>query len=188
MSEYYEVNWDNWVNYQVFDTEGALVEISRPEGVIFNVPDDSATFGKNAGRKKTLEYAGFGRLWGMEWTEFNIVTWTDLGEYVDWDSLTESERQQIRGFPEYIVPDGSIILAEDGTELKSKFLRGEYFLKPLASAVGNNIYSTSTSGLDDQFPDVYDPEFLGPVPVEAALLNEGNPCVDHGEIVCTIPQ
>jgi len=188
MSEYYEVNWDNWVNYQVFDTEGALVEISRPEGVIFNVPDDSATFGKNAGRKKTLEYAGFGRLWGMEWTEFNIVTWTDLGEYVDWDSLTESERQQIRGFPEYIVPDGSIILAEDGTELKSKFLRGEYFLKPLASAVGNNIYSTSASGLDDQFPDVYDPEFLGPVPEEAALLNEGNPCVDHGEIVCTIPQ
>ena len=73
-------------------------------------------------------------------------------------------------------------------ELKSKFLRGEYFLKPLASAVGNNIYSTNTSGLDEQFPDVYDPGFLGAVPEEAAMLNEGNPCVDHGEIVCTIPQ
>ena len=33
MDEYYEVNWDPWVNYQVFDSNGALVEISRPEAV-----------------------------------------------------------------------------------------------------------------------------------------------------------
>ena len=35
-------------------------------------------FGSDAGRKKTLEYGGFGRLWGFEWTNFNIKTWTDL--------------------------------------------------------------------------------------------------------------
>ena len=187
MTEYYEVNWDTWVNYQVFDANGALVEISRPEGVTFDIPDDTAKFGKKAGRKQTLEYAGFGRLWGMDWINFNIVDWVEVDEYLDWNTLTETQRQAIRGFPEYIVPDGSILLAEDGTELKSKFLRGEYFLKPLASAVGNNIYSTNPAGLDDQQPSVYDTAFIGPAP-ETGLLNDGNPCVDHGEIVCTIPQ
>jgi hypothetical protein len=187
MTEYYDVNWDTWVNYQAFDANGVLVEISRPEGVTFDIPDDSAKFGKKAGRKETLEYAGFGRLWGMGWENFNIVDWVAVDEYLDWNTLSESERQAIRGFPEYIVPDGSILLSEDGTELKSKFLRGEYFLKPLASAVGNNIYSTNPAGLDDQQPAVYDSAFIGPAP-ETGLLNDGNPCVDHGEIVCTIPQ
>ena len=187
MTEYYEVNWDTWVNYQAFDANGALVEISRPEGVTFDIPDDTAKFGKKAGRKQTLEYAGFGRLWGMDWINFNIVDWVEVDEYLDWNTLTETQRQAIRGFPEYIVPDGSILSAEDGTELKSKFLRGEYFLKPLASAVGNNIYSTNPAGLDDLEPSFYDSAFIGPAP-ETGLLNEGNPCVDHGEIVCTIPQ
>ena len=27
MTEYYEVNWDTWVNYQAFDANGALVEL-----------------------------------------------------------------------------------------------------------------------------------------------------------------
>ena len=187
MDEYYEVNWDTWINYQAFDANGVLVEISRPEGVIFDIPDDVAKFGKKAGRKQTLEYAGFGRLWGMDWENFNIVDWVKVDDYLDWNTLTESERRKIRGFPEYVIPDGSILLAEDGTELKSKFLRGEYFLKPLASAVGNNIYSTNPAGLDEQFPAVYDSAFIGPAP-EEGLLNDGNPCVDHGEIVCTIPQ
>ena len=46
-------------------------------------------------------------------------------------------------------------MGEDGTELKSKFLRGEYYLKPLPSAVGNNIYTTNPAGLDDQQPDQF---------------------------------
>ena len=96
----------------------------------------------------------------MDWINFNIVDWVEVDEYLDWNTLTETQRRAIRGFPEYIVPDGSILLAEDGTELKSKFLRGEYFLKPLASAVGNNIYSTNPAGLDDQQPSVYDPLLL----------------------------
>ena len=52
--EFYEVNWDPWVNYQVFDGSNGclLVEISRPEAVTVNLPNDRAKFGKDAGRKK----------------------------------------------------------------------------------------------------------------------------------------
>ena len=183
MTEYYEVFWDPWVNYQVYDASGALVEISRPEAVTLQLPDDSA-FGSDAGRKKTLEYAGFGRLHGFEWTNFNIKTWTDLGEYLDWDSLSETDRQNTRGFPTYVIPDGTIVMGEDGeTELKSKFLRGEYYLKPLPSAVGNNIYVTPNTGLDGVQAQVYDSSFVGPVPDDSLLLNNGEVCVDHGEIV-----
>ena len=186
MTEFYEVNWDPWVNYQVFDgsgTDASLVEISRPEAVTLTLPNE-AKFGNDAGRKKTLEYGGFGRLWGFEWTNFNIATWTELGEYLDWDSLSEADRQNVRGFPTYTIPDGTIIMGEDGTtELKSKFLRGEYYLKPLPSAVGSNLYTTDIDGLEDQIPQVYDSAFIGPPPEASIMLNEGNACVDHGEIL-----
>ena len=183
MDQYYEIFWDPWVNYQVFDSNGDLVEISRPEAVTVQLPDDAA-FGSDAGRKKTLEYGGFGRLWGFEWTNFNIATWTELGEYVDWDALSETDRQNTRGFPTYVIPDGTIVMSEDGeTELKSKFLRGEYYLKPLPSAVGNNIYTTLATGLDDVQAGVYGSSFIGAVPADDLLLNGGEVCVDHGEIV-----
>ncbi len=183
MNEYYEVFWDPWVNYQVYDSNGALVEISRPEAVTLTLPNDSS-YGSDAGRKKTLEYAGFGRLHGFEWTNFNIATWTELGEYLDWDSLSETDRQNTRGFPTYVIPDGTIVMSEDGTtELKSKFLRGEYYLKPLASAVGQNTYSTAVTGLDGVQPEIYDSAFIGAVPEDSLLLNSGEVCVDHGEIV-----
>ena len=186
MTEFYEVYWDPWVNYQVFDSPGSdasLVEISRPEAVTVQLPNESK-FGNDAGRKKTLEYAGFGRLWGFEWTNFDLKEWKDLGEYLDWDSLSETERQNIRGFPTYVIPDGTIVMGEDGTtELKSKFLRGEYYLKPLPSAVGSNLYTTNLTGLEDQQPQVYESSFIGPVPEASTLLNDGNACVDHGQII-----
>ena len=75
-------------------------------------------------------------------------------------------------------------MGEDGTtELKSKFLRGEYYLKPLPSAVGSNLYTTNIDGLEDQIPQVYDSAFIGPPPEASIMLNEGNACVDHGEIL-----
>tara|TARA_B100001248_G_scaffold115151_1_gene86191 strand:- start:1280 stop:4441 length:3162 start_codon:yes stop_codon:yes gene_type:complete len=186
MTEFYEVNWDPYVNYQVFDGSdqlASLVEISRPEAVTLTLPNEEK-FGDDAGRKKTLEYGGFGRLWGFEWTNFNIKTWTDLGEYLDWDTLSEEDRNYVRGFPTYVIPDGTIIMGEDGiTELKSKFLRGEYYLKPLPSAVGTNLYTTNVDALEGQQPEVYETSFIGPVPENSLLLNEGNACVDHGEIL-----
>ena len=184
MDEYYEVHWDPWVNYQVYDAAGALVEISRPEGVTLSLPNDKTKYGKDAGKKKTLEYAGFGRLHGFEWTNFDIKEWEDKGEYFDWNSATEEERQNIRGFPTYVIPDGTIVMAQDGvTELKSKFLRGEYYLKPLPSAVGSLLYTTDPQVLVGVRPEVYDTAFIGPVPEDSLLLNGGEACVDHGEIL-----
>ena len=143
MDEFYEVHWGPWVNYQVYDGAGALAEISRPEAVTLSLPKDKAKYGKDSG-KKDLEYAGFGRLHGFEWTNFDVKNWVDKGEYFDWNSATEEERQNIRGFPTYVIPDGTIVMAQDGvTELKSKFLRGEYYLNPLDASFVNNLYTTN---------------------------------------------
>ena len=41
MNEFYEINFDPWTNYQVFDSNGCfLVEISRPEAVTLTLPND----------------------------------------------------------------------------------------------------------------------------------------------------
>ena len=184
MDEFYEVHWDPWVNYQVYDAAGELAEISRPEAVTLSLPKDNAKYGKDSGKKKTLEYAGFGRLHGFEWTNFDVKNWVDKGEYFDWNSATEEERQNIRGFPTYVIPDGTIVMAQDGvTELKSKFLRGEYYLKPLDASLYNNLYTTDPQVLVGLRPEVYDTAFIGPVPDDSLLLNGGEACVDHGEIL-----
>ena len=183
LDDYYEVRWEPWVNYQVFDAAGALVEISRPEAVTLVLPEENK-FGRDAGRKKTLEYAGFGRLHGFEWTNFDICQWDDKGEYFDWNNATETERNCIRGFPTYVIPDGTIVMAEDGvTELKSKFLRGEYYLKPLDAASFNNLYTTDPTSLVGLQPEIFDTAVIGDVPEETVMLNGGNTCVDHGEIL-----
>ena len=67
LDDYYEVRWEPWVNYQVFDAQGALVEISRPEAVTLSLPVEDK-FGRDAGRKKTLNtqvLEGFGVLNGQ---------------------------------------------------------------------------------------------------------------------------
>ena len=60
--EYYDLYWDTWKSYQVFDSNDQLVEISRPHSVTFKIPNDAAKYGKLADKKKTLEYSGFGQL------------------------------------------------------------------------------------------------------------------------------
>ena len=76
-----------------------------------------------------------------------------------------------------------ITTAHEFIHRKSKFLRGEYYLKPLPGAVGQNTYSTPVNGLDDVQPEIYDSAFIGAVPEDSTLLNSGEVCVDHGEIV-----
>ena len=51
LDDYYEVRWEPWVNYQVFDAQGALVEISRPEAVTLSLPVEDK-FGRDAGKRK----------------------------------------------------------------------------------------------------------------------------------------
>ena len=117
--------WDTWKSYQVFDSNDQLVEISRPHSVTFKIPNDASKYGKLADKKKTLEYSGFGQLWGFEWTAFDIATWTEKGEYWDYN---EGGWENIRWFPEYTIPDGSEIVGDDGTIINQK-LSGRIFLK-----------------------------------------------------------
>ena len=42
---------------------------------------------------------------------------------------------------------------------------------------------TLVTGLDDVQPQIYDSAFIGAVPDDSTLLNSGEVCVDHGEII-----
>ena len=182
--EYYDLYWDTWKSYQVFDNNDQLVEISRPHTVTFKIPNDAAKYGKLADKKKTLEYAGFGQLWGFEWTAFDIATWTEKGEY--WD-YSEGGWENIRWFPEYTIPDGSEVIGDDGTKYKSKIIRGEFFLKPSNEAVGTLAYSTSPTALDELNGTPISANDVGPIPTNEEMLNGGKPSVDHGIIIFEAP-
>ena len=178
--EYYDLYWDTWKSYQVFDSNDQLVEISRPHTVTFKIPNDAAKYGKLADKKKTLEYSGFGQLWGFEWTAFDISTWTEKGQY--WD-YSEGGWENIRWFPEYTIPDGSEVVGDDGTKYKSKIIRGEFFLKPADEAVGTLSYSTSPTALDELNGTPIQASDVGLVPTDDEMLNGGKPSVDHGVII-----
>ena len=182
--EYYDLYWDTWKSYQVFDSDDQLVEISRPHTVTFKIPNDATKYGKLADKKKTLEYSGFGQLWGFEWTAFDIATWTEKGEYWDYN---EGGWENIRWFPEYTLSDGSAVIGDDGTEYKSKIIRGEFFLKPADDAVGTLTYSTSPSALDELNGTPISANDVGAVPTEGEMLNGGKPSVDHGVIIFQAP-
>ena len=182
--EYYDLYWDTWKSYQIFDSNDQLVEISRPHSVTFKIPNDSSKYGKLADKKKTLEYSGFGQLWGFEWTAFDIATWTEKGEYWDYN---EGGWENIRWFPEYTIPDGSEVVGDDGTKYKSKIIRGEYFLKPADEAVGTLAYNTSPTALDELNGTPITADDVGPVPTDDEMLNGGNPSVDHGVIIFQAP-
>ncbi len=182
--EYYDLYWDTWKSYQVFDSNDQLVEISRPHTVTFKIPNDEVKYGKLADKKKTLEYSGFGQLWGFEWTAFDISTWTEKGEYWDYN---EGGWENIRWFPEYTIPDGSEVVGDDGTKYKSKIIRGEFFLKPADEAIGTLTYSTSPTALDELNGTPITASDVGDIPTNEELLNEGNPSVDHGVIIFAAP-
>ena len=182
--EYYDLYWDTWKSYQVFDSNDQLVEISRPHSVTFKIPNDAAKYGKLADKKKTLEYSGFGQLWGFEWSAFDIATWKEKGEYWDYN---EGGWENIRWFPKYTIPDGSAVIGDDGTEYKSKIIRGEFFLKPADEAVGTLTYSTSPTALDELNGTPITANDVGTVPTESEMLNGGKPSVDHGVIIFQAP-
>lgn len=182
--EYYDLYWDTWKSYQVFDSNDQLVEISRPHTVTFKIPNDASKYGKLADKKKTLEYSGFGQLWGFEWSAFDIATWTEKGEYWDYN---EGGWENIRWFPEYTIPDGSEVIGDDGTAYKSKIIRGEFFLKPADESIGTLAYSTSPTALDELSGTPITANDVGTVPTNAEMLNAGKPSVDHGVILFEAP-
>ena len=182
--EYYDLYWDTWKSYQVFDSNDQLVEISRPHTVTYKIPSNTAKYGKLADKTKTLEYSGFGQLWGFEWTAFDISTWSEKGQY--WD-YTEGDASSIRWFPEYTIPDGSEVVGDDGTVYKSKIIRGEYFLKPADEAIGTLSYNTSPTALDELNGTPISAGDVGSVPADEDMLNEGRPSVDHGVIIFEAP-
>ena len=79
------------------------------------------------------------------------------------------------------------MIGDDGTEYKSKIIRGEFFLKPADEAVGTLTYSTSPTALDELSGTAITVSDVGTVPAENEMLNGGKPSVDHGVIIFQAP-
>ena len=108
---------------------GEAVDITEPKVLYYEVPetlaaDGTALFGKDAGKRVRLEYAGFGELWGIPGFVFDTATGEDLGEFInEW-------KDTYRYLSRFTMPDGSTI--EDATDstltYRVKALNGEEWL------------------------------------------------------------
>ena len=87
---------------------GEVVDITEPMVMYYEVPETvdangNNVFGKDAGKRIRLEYAGFGELWGIPGFVFDTATGEDLGEFVnDW-------KPTYRYLNRFTIPDGSLI-------------------------------------------------------------------------------
>ena len=87
---------------------GEVVDITEPMVMYYEVPETvdangNNVFGKDAGKRIRLEYAGFGELWGIPGFVFDTATGEDLGEFVnDW-------KPTYRYLNRFTIPDGGIL-------------------------------------------------------------------------------
>jgi len=108
---------------------GEVVDISEPLVMYYEVPETidgngNNVFGKDAGKRIRLEYAGFGELWGIPGFVFDTATGEDLGEFVNqW-------KPSYRYLNRFTIPDGSLIesATDATTTYKIKALDGEEWL------------------------------------------------------------
>jgi len=129
--------------YTVLDSSSNVVTFDPPQVLYFEVPNDTSTYGTDAGKRIPLTYEGFGELQGIPGEVINISTGEKLGEYYDgnWnDNLKYVQR--------FTIPDGSTLTdALTGITYKTKGLYGEEWLGKKDSANGTLTYSASRSDL-----------------------------------------
>jgi len=126
----YSIEFQTYPNFEIFDSAGANVVFNPPKRLYFQVPDDSAKFGDDAGKKFQLDYQG-DHLGGIPGNVVDIETGASLGEYVtEW-------KDTYRWVPRFTIPDATL-LTENTSDKKYKVkkLRGEEFLGKKDSAIG----------------------------------------------------
>jgi len=127
---YYSINIETNKQYEIFDAAGSKLALSAPKRLTLVLPD-TASFGKDAGKKFVLDYQG-DNLGGIPGSVFNVDTGADLGEWVaEW-------QDNYRWVQRFVIPDGTLLTENlTGNTYKVKALRGEEWLKKLDSAVGS---------------------------------------------------
>ena len=139
----YRINVRTSSEYTVLDGSNNVVTFDPPKTLYFQVPNDSSTYGADAGKKIPLTYEGFGELQGIPGEVINVATGAELGEYYDgaWN-------ENLKYVQRFSIPDGSTLTdASTGTTYKTKALYGEEWLSRKNSAVGSLSYSASKSDL-----------------------------------------
>jgi hypothetical protein len=177
-------------SYALLDASGEPVTIAAPRTLFYQVPNE-ARFGRDGGKRLSLEFAGHGELRGLPGFIYDTVTGEDKGEFVnEW-------QDSYRYLSRFTIPDGSTVTDLAGAEYLVKALDGEAWLKALDAGVSaKDRYTLTVEDLvqDDELDYLGspgDPAYIGEPPScqdpfaaqTCALLNQGEPAVVHGEVV-----
>ena len=186
----YTVSLDLQPSYALLDASGEPVNIAAPRTMYYEVPNTEA-FGRDGGKRLSLEFAGHGALRGVPGFVYDTVTGEDKGEFVnEW-------QDSYRYLSRFTIPDGSTVTDLNGTTYFVKALDGEEWLKALdASESQPSEYTLTFSDLlaDEALTvlgEAGSPDYIGEPPTcvdpdnvqTCALLNKGQPAVVHGELV-----
>ena len=158
--------------YNLIDSSSNIVTFNPPTVLYFEVPDDATTYGDDAGKRLSLEYQGFGQLYGIPGHIVDITKASDdpariIGEYLEGNA---SWSENYRYINRIAIPNGSVLTdAATGSTYKTKALFGEEWLSIESSALGTLTYSL---GRDDLLTNL-DMDFTtGPIVYEECRYDE----------------
>ena len=70
-------------NTQKILQAGLYVNFAKPKVLYYDVPNDAAAYGNDAGKSVRLDFGGFGDLWGIPGNVINVQTGEVIGEFVE---------------------------------------------------------------------------------------------------------
>tara|TARA_X000000950_G_scaffold256780_1_gene322479 strand:- start:202 stop:3135 length:2934 start_codon:yes stop_codon:yes gene_type:complete len=178
----YEINVRQMPDYRLYsNTDSAFVNVSPPQTLLFTVPAASEityNFPNTdlTGQKFKLEFEGYGELHRIPGRVVNTCTGEVLGRYVDnWNDC-------YRYVHEFIIPDATVLTnLSGGDDIKVRALRGDEYLKKLASPPAGITYSdTLTLPAESTLQNLYEgTNAIGSVPSTSVPV----PQVIHGETI-----
>ena len=187
----YQIQLDGQPSYVLLDAAGDVVTISPPRTLYYEVPDDTR-YGRDAGKRLSLEFAGHGELRGIPGFIYDVATGQELGQF------TREWKDTYRFINRFNIPDGDVVTDADGVDYYVKALDGEEWLQKLDSGVtevGNYSFERNRLVPNQKMRILGDPAFsqdyIGEAPTAECdsqitsncLINSGDPAVVHGEVV-----
>ena len=187
----YQIQVDVQPSYVLLDAGGNVVTISPPRTLYYEVPDDTR-YGRDAGKRLSLEFAGHGELRGIPGFIYDVATGQELGQF------TREWKDTYRFINRFNIPDGDVVTDADGVDYYVKALDGEEWLQKLDSGVtevGNYSFERDRLVPNQKMRILGDPTFsqdyIGEAPTAECdaqitsncLINSGDPAVVHGEVV-----
>ncbi|MEK9770165.1 MAG: hypothetical protein VW683_14725, partial [Betaproteobacteria bacterium] len=192
----YQIQVNTTPSYVLLDAAGDPVVIAPPRTLFFEVPEEEA-FGRDGGKRLSLEYAGHGELRGIPGYIFDVATGENKGEFLNPE---EGWSDSYRFINRFNIPDGSTLTDSDGETYYVKALDGEEWLKKfdegVKTEVGRYTMSDRATSLvkNRKLRILGDPNvasYIGAKPTcedptdesSCNLINDGETAVVHGEVV-----